>query len=94
MMKLAERKRPPVPPDLGSTPGGNSPAAGDLMQLMQRCWTHEPRLRPGFDEIVNTLRHLLVRPSTRKPQLWCLAPSAGCWPCRVQELTGATCQGS
>ena len=60
MMKLNDRKRPPMPSNLDALPGGDSPITGELLDLMQRCWSQDPPSRPGFEEIVNILRGLHV----------------------------------
>ncbi len=40
-----------------------------ILQLMQRCWAHEPAERPSFNAVAAQLR--------------CVAELAGCLPCTM-----------
>ena len=51
-------KRPPLPADLTSLPGGTFPGMGTYVELMQQCWAQQPAERPSFAEITARLREL------------------------------------
>lgn len=64
---LYASKRPEIPEDLRTLPGGLSPITTDYIQLMRRCWHQEPSERPTYTEIAQELRKMMHR--IRRPPL-------------------------
>ena len=43
----------------GKRPTITKPCPDKLLDLMQRCWSHDPKGRPPFTEVVETLDEIL-----------------------------------
>ena len=57
-------RRPPLPADPASLPGGTFPGLGRYLELLQECWAQQPQQRPSFANITIRLR----------------AMQSACWP--------------
>lgn len=63
-------RRPEIPADLASIPGGPFPLINDYLAIVRDCWAQDPEQRPAFQCVHRRLRVL------RKQAVACMAPLA------------------
>ncbi|GAB4821009.1 hypothetical protein N2152v2_008055 [Parachlorella kessleri] len=58
---VAAGGRPPLPArqELPGMEGGEPGGLDGLIELMERCWAQAPEQRPTFQDVFNTIRHIL-----------------------------------
>lgn len=51
-------RRPPLPADPATLPGGTFPGLNSYVALLQQCWYQQPQQRPSFTSITTRLRDM------------------------------------